>query len=786
MKFKRLLRVFLATMTLGLTAAAVLPAAPVAAAAIELNTSSGSVGDRILVSGSGFSFTQNQLITLEMRPQTGGNTVTLQTLYATSISIFNAEVIIPDVPRGVWLIGVQGNSAGAAITINPKITLSASSGGGGDVITVTGTGFSSAASNPVIVQVDGVSVTTVPATVQPSGNGRFTASFTMPDLALGNHTITATQSGGTASTSFVIEPKITVTPISGSPGATVTINGSGFAPGKTVSFTIGNSIPLSTTPATVTTGLDGKFSNVTFTIPSLGGGTHTVKATDANGNDATAVLTVPSSISLSSTNGRVGSLVTVTGTGFVPGQTVSIYWDAGINALTTTTASASGAILAEITIPAGVRGTHTVKAADATGNTATTSYMVDPGLNIYIVEGTTPVTGGFGDTVTVKGSGYTAGSTISFSLSLPPDTSVPLTTNPAAVTAASDGSFEATFNIPRAAAGAWTVTANGGATNNIATATLIIIPKITINPTDGVVGDSVTITGTGFRPNQTISVTWGGTQLPTATSTDTSGSFSIDFNVPASKAGNTQVSVSDGSNSATAVFTVTANAALTTGSAGTSTSPAHVGQEITVTGTGFTPGASITGTTLSATGAMSFFNVVANSAGSFTAVFNAPAISAGKHTITIAADGVPTTITIDFYIESTAPNQVQLLSPANGSKPRQPATFTWGEVTDDSGVTYTLQISQEASFGTLLMEKELNGTGYTLDDTVKFRSGVTYYWRVQAVDGAGNEGSWSVANTLSVGSTFPGWLVHVLYILGIIIAAAAGVWFGRRWAYRSY
>ncbi|MBM3153795.1 MAG: hypothetical protein FJ008_00500 [Chloroflexi bacterium] len=71
-------------------------------------------------------------------------------------------------------------------------------------------------------------------------------------------------------------------------------------------------------------------------------------------------------------------------------------------------------------------------------------------------------------------------------------------------------------------------------------------------------------------------------------------------------------------------------------------------------------------------------------------------------------------------------------------------TFGWNSVTDSSGVTYTLEISQNVNFdqfGGGAQRAGLLETSYT----AKIEPG-TYYWRVKAVDGAGNESYWGYAH----------------------------------------
>jgi hypothetical protein len=63
---------------------------------------------------------------------------------------------------------------------------------------------------------------------------------------------------------------------------------------------------------------------------------------------------------------------------------------------------------------------------------------------------------------------------------------------------------------------------------------------------------------------------------------------------------------------------------------------------------------------------------------------------------------------------------------------------------------------------------DIAGTNYTLNATEALPYG-TYYWIVQAIDGAGNDGSWTTARSFRAGA-LPLWAFIVA-----IVAIAAGI-----------
>ena len=79
---------------------------------------------------------------------------------------------------------------------------------------------------------------------------------------------------------FRVTPSITVSPLSGSTGTTVTVSGSNFIPTSTIRLTFGGLEPT-TSPTTIVTDSSGSFSSATFTVPtSFSAGVYQVKCDD--------------------------------------------------------------------------------------------------------------------------------------------------------------------------------------------------------------------------------------------------------------------------------------------------------------------------------------------------------------------------------------------------------------------------------------------------------------------------------------------------------------------------
>jgi hypothetical protein len=295
--------------------------------------------------------------------------------------------------------------------------------------------------------------------------------------------------------------------------------------------------------------------------------------------------------------------------------------------------------------------------------------------------------GGFGETVTVTGSGFEEdekGIEILFD-----DKKVA-----GDIEADDDGCWEGTFEVPEAAKGTHDVTAEGRKTKeeDIDEVEFEVLPGLTLTPTQGHVGTTLTIRGGGFLANKPVTITYDG--------------------------------VTKGSS--------------TTSSKGT-----------------------LSGISFEATHTQTTHTV--------------------EHTVVATYDA--TTLSTTFIMESVAPAKPTLSSPVNDSRlgffGKQTATFTWSEVTDDSGVSYNLQIGTSADFAQVLISKTgLTEVTYILTGAEALDYG-TYYWRVKAIDGAQNDSGWTTAYSFKSGF-LPLWAFIVIVALIVVLIGVLVFVFGIR------
>jgi len=344
----------------------------------------------------------------------------------------------------------------------------------------------------------------------------------------------------------------------------------------------------------------------------------------------------------------------------------------------------------------------------------------------------------------------------------------------------SNGDFETTILIPESIVGEHTIKVIDESDKE-AEAVFTVEPEITIAPESGRVGERATVNGTGFADGEDVTIKFDGDEVATG-STNFDGSFSVTFDVPTVGPGTYDVEAKDeDGNSGKARFTMTTDISISPVTS--QASPGYVSMDMTISGTGFIPDHEIT-ITYASTPVV--FTTTSEDDGSFSYTFKVPKSESGEHTIT-ASDGT-NTLEVAFFMESTAPAIPRPLLPAMGIKSEQPVVFDWQDVTDPSGVTYTLQLARNENFTDIVLKKELTQSKYTMTEAEELEStkkDEPYWWRVKATDGATNESGWSGAGSFYVGFVFalPDWAIYLLMGVGGLLLFFIGFFVGRRTGY---
>jgi hypothetical protein len=159
-----------------------------------------------------------------------------------------------------------------------------------------------------------------------------------------------------------------------------------------------------------------------------------------------------------------------------------------------------------------------------------------------------------------------------------------------------------------------------------------------------------------------------------------------------------------------------------------------------------------------------------NDSGTFQAIFKAPGGKSGSLPI-VATDTKGSTASSTFTMETTAPETPNIASPKDGATVGlmgdTKISFKWSDVTDPSGVTYDIEVSEGSNFAkSLISLTKLSSAKYSLTEAEALPNG-EYFWRVRAVDGAGNASEWTPATSVKVGFMTTNTLVFIG--IGIVV-----------------
>ena len=179
----------------------------------------------------------------------------------------------------------------------------------------------------------------------------------------------------------------------------------------------------------------------------------------------------------------------------------------------------------------------------------------------------------------------------------------------------------------------------------------------------------------------------------------------------------------------------------------------------------------------SASGAVQYVMTIDSTDTTLAATTYTPAsnLADGTHTAKVrsrdsAGNPSPYSDTQTFVVDTSIPTTPGSLVPAaNAVLLSTSVGFSWGVATDSvTAVTYTLQVARASDFASLVVNQSQTGTSatVTLADN-------DYWWRVRAVDAAGNPGAWApgaAGQKVTVDTTPPS--RPVLTAVGALVNAA--------------
>jgi hypothetical protein len=533
----------------------------------SVSPTAGSIsgGTAIVITGTNFVPTTSLTI---------GGVACATFAYVSSTTLNCTTPVRPAGAQTVLVTNPDGATATSTYTYRPAPTvtsLSVSNGprSGGTLLTINGSDFISGVSvdfggSPCTVSAD--TPTTITCTTTAHASGTVTVSVTNTD-----------SQSGSLSSAFTFDPPPTVSSISpiiglASGGTTLTVNGTNYISGASVSIS-GTACAVTATTST----------SITCTTDAKAAGTYTLTVTNPDGQIsntyfAFSYLDPPSITGISPSGGALagGTIITISGTNFVSGIQVTINGTA-CDSVTYVTSTSVNCIT-----PAGSAGAATVVVTNVDGQSATNTtsftYALGPAVS-YVTPNLGPMGGG--TSVDVIGTGFSPGATVTFGS----NNAVGCTYNSA---------LSITCPTPLSIlSGGVSVTVTNPDTQSASLSTGFIYlppPTITsISPNGGpaTAGQAVTISGTNFVNGG--SVTIGGTACTGVTFVS---STSLTCLAPSGVAGssvNVVVTNPDGQ-------TVTLSSGYTYRNAPTitSVSPSNGhfsgGTNVTITGTGFYTG----------------------------------------------------------------------------------------------------------------------------------------------------------------------------------------------------
>ncbi|WP_316414268.1 beta strand repeat-containing protein [Mesoterricola silvestris] len=453
-------------------------------------------------------------------------------------------------------MGCHKSNSPAASSVPVITSFTPTQGLTGSKIEVSGSGFD----GTTTVSVGGV-------TADWKRNNNNSLTVTVPDGAMSGviGVVNSLGSGGSTTTFSVIPTVTAISPTSGSPGTTVTLTGTGFTGSQVVKFGTGPAANFYVNSAT----------QIQAVVP-LGSSTGPISVTTVNGSvSLTATsptftysgggVTAPVLTSFTPAQAAVGDYVVLAGSGFTGVAGASI---GGVSAYFTVTSDTA----MSIQVPAAAASGFIQLTGVLGSATSDTRFLVTPTLSSF-----SPATGPSGTLVTLTGTGFSGATSVTFGNAVESKFIViDSNTIKANVKAGS-------------ATGPITVTTNGltaaSSTSFTFVPDAVNAPVITgLTPVKAAVGDTVTLTGSGFTGVSDVTV--GGADAPKFAVTDAA---TLTVTVPSAAAtGFITVTNALGATASPVIFTVTPTVT------GLSALSGKVGSTLTLTGTGFIGAESVT------------------------------------------------------------------------------------------------------------------------------------------------------------------------------------------------
>lgn len=564
----------------------------------------------VTISGSGFAAGAVPRLRRAGQPDIVGTSITV--ISSTSL---RATFDVTDEAPGPWTVMVENTDAGMgtcacfSVAANAPTVAGVSppnrgQGATDQNLTVTGTSFAKGVTASISGGGVNVNSTTFVSRTQITVNVDVTgvAAGGARDVTVTNTDMQADVCAGC----FTVDPTPTLdtaTPASRGQGATsedITLAGTGFLPTADVTFsgagiTVNSVTHVSGSELTVNVSVD----------PAAATGARDITVDNANaGNTVTCVgcftvapaPTVGSAAPSSRGQGAANQSIVVTGTGFLDGAVAS-FSGSGITVNSTTRDNATTLTVDATIAPGAGTGARDVLVTNGDGGKASCSgcFTVNALPSITSLSPDDRGQGASSQTITATGTGFVATPTVTFSgtgITVNSTTFVNATTLSIDVSVAADapvGARDVTVTNPDQG----TSTCSGCFTVNVAPTATGVAPS---SRGQGATNQDLTIAGTDLLDGATVSFSGAGITVNSTTFVDDTTltvNVSID-GAAATGSRNVTVQNPDGATAAvcTACFTVDATPTATAASP-SSRGQGAAAQDVTITGTSFLDGATV-------------------------------------------------------------------------------------------------------------------------------------------------------------------------------------------------
>ncbi|MCX5995544.1 MAG: hypothetical protein NTV59_06055 [Chloroflexi bacterium] len=440
--------------------------------------------------------------------------------HGNSIKAFLALVLAIALLSSVGL----GSASAAGVSPSPGsgtpytlVTLSGSGFIAFDTIGVGNITFAGSPWNTEVIQIDSC--------------GNWNVSLRVPaNGVIGPNPVVVKSTGGTVvSVAFTVTaPPITPSPSSGPPYTLVTITGSSFVPLDSIPV---GGIKFDGAPWNkVAITIDGYGSWATsLRVPQTAAccGGKAVLVTTAAGTVSAATFTITSPvITITPSSGPIGTKVIVCVTNMTPDGTVLVggitFGGAPWNTNNIDIDGTGRMCSLYLTVPTALAGAHPVVVNDGHLIATTNFTITQPTISV------TPASAYKGETITVTGSGWPQHMPGSVNITFA-GSAIKIATPDA------NGYFSVQFIVPLTAEAVNLIGASDILGNTAVTKTLTLKSAgLTLNPTSGLPGTTVTVRGVGFQPYSGVDeLKFGNVNiLPGGVLTSEAGNFTATFTVP--------------------------------------------------------------------------------------------------------------------------------------------------------------------------------------------------------------------------------------------------------------